>query len=95
MVNEYTYEESVVDDVNVPFDEYVIGTEIGKNGAQVKARQRVKFRGKKSRKQRWGENDDDVAYRGKDLDKDIVNPSQIRNQLHNNNPPNLLCSLLA
>ena len=78
LVSEYTYEESVLDNVNVPFDEYIIETEIGKKGATVKAKQNVQFRAKLSRKERWEINDEPVVYTASKLDRDIVNPSQIR-----------------
>ncbi len=78
VVSEYTYEESVIDGVNVPFDEYVIETKIGSGGARVEAKANVKFREKLSRKERWAINDEPKRYAPNNLDKDIVNKSQIR-----------------
>lgn len=78
LVSEYTYEESVIDNVNVPFDEYLIETEIGSRGATVKAKQNVMFREKLSRKERWDINDEPVIYTPNKLDKEVVNKSTIR-----------------
>ena len=36
VVSEYTYEESVIDGVNVPYDVYNIETEISKKGSVIK-----------------------------------------------------------
>ena len=79
VVSEYTYEESVVDGVNVPYDVYTIETEITKHGAEIKAKEFVDKREKLTRKKRWQQLDEEVVYSGKQLDKDVVNPSQIRN----------------
>jgi type I restriction enzyme R subunit len=77
VVSEYTFEESVTDGVNVPYDVFIIETEISKQGAAI-ARQSIQKREKLSRKKRWEQLDDDYAYSSKQLDKDVVNPSQIR-----------------
>lgn len=79
VVSEYTYEESVVDGVNVPYDVYTIETEITQAGAKIKAKEFVDKREKLSRKKRWEQLDSDVDYTPNQLDKDVVNPSQIRN----------------
>lgn len=79
VVSEYTYEQSVTDGVNVPFDTYIIETDISKNGAVVEAGWYVDRRDKLSRLKRWQREDDDTAYKKNDLDKAVVNPSQIRN----------------
>jgi type I restriction enzyme, R subunit len=79
VVSEYTYEESVVDGVNVPYDVYTIETEITQAGAKIKAKEFVDKREKLSRKKRWEQLDSDLDYTPNQLDKDVVNPSQIRN----------------
>lgn len=79
VVSEYTYEESVVDGVNVPYDVYTIETEISQKGATVEAGWFVDRRDKLTRKKRWQQEDDDTTYVRNDLDKKVVNPSQIRN----------------
>ncbi|MCX2681460.1 DEAD/DEAH box helicase family protein [Galbibacter sp. EGI 63066] len=79
VVSEYTYEESVTDGVNVPYDVYTIETEISKHGETVKAGWFVDRRDKLTRKKRWQQEDEDTQYQRNDLDKKVVNPSQIRN----------------
>ena len=78
VVSEYTYEQSVVDGVNVPYDVYSIETEISKNGALIKAGWHIDYRNKTTRKTRWQQVDEDVEYKKNDLDKSVVNTSQIR-----------------
>ena len=78
IVAEYTYEQSVADGVNVGYDVYEIETEITRKGAELKAREWVDHRDRQTRKKRWGETEEDTAYTGKELDRSVVNPSQIR-----------------
>lgn len=78
VVSEYTYEESVLDGVNVPYDVFTIETEITKAGSVIKAKEFVDRREKLSRKKRWEQLEEDLEYKPSQLDKDIVNPSQIR-----------------
>jgi type I restriction enzyme, R subunit len=79
VVSEYTYEESVLDGVNVPYDVYTIETEISQKGSVIKAGWWVDKRDKLTRKTRWQQEDEDTEYLKNDLDKKVVNPSQIRN----------------
>ncbi len=79
VVSEYPHEDAVADGVNVTYDTYVIETRITKSGAIIEAKEYVDKREKLSRKKRWEQVDEEVIYTGKQLDKDIVNPSQIRN----------------
>ncbi len=79
VVSEYTYEESIIDGVNVPYDIFVIETEISKNGSQIKAKELIEKREKLSRKKRWERLDEEQIYSASQLDKNVVNPSQIRN----------------
>lgn len=78
VVSEYTYEQSVVDGVNVPYDVYSIETEISKNGGLIKAGWHIDYRDKATRKTRWQQVDEDTEYKKNDLDRSVVNPSQIR-----------------
>lgn len=78
VVSEYSHEEAVADGVNVGYDIYTIETDITKHGAELKADQYVDFRSKLTRQKRWTQLDEDFVYSGKQLDKDIVNKSQIR-----------------
>jgi len=79
VVSEYTYEESVTDGVNVPYDVYTIETEITQQGETIKAGWYVDRRDKLTRKKRWQQEDEDTQYFRNDLDKKVVNVSQIRN----------------
>lgn len=79
VVSQYTYEQSVTDGVNVPYDVYSIETEISKNGDVIKAGWFVDRRDKLTRQKRWQQEDEDTEYTRNDLDKKVVNPSQIRN----------------
>lgn len=78
IVAEYTYEQSVADGVNVGYDVFEIETEITKKGAQLKAKEWVDHRDRQTRKKRWAETEDDTLYLGRELDRSVVNPSQIR-----------------
>jgi type I restriction enzyme R subunit len=79
VVSEYTYEESVIDGVNVPYDVYTIDTEISQKGETLKAKQLIGKRDKLTRRERWEQLDEDTSYAKNQLDKKVVNPSQIRN----------------
>ncbi|MEN6348258.1 MAG: type I restriction-modification enzyme R subunit C-terminal domain-containing protein [Syntrophomonas sp.] len=78
VVSEYTHEEAVADGVNVGYDVFLIETEISKKGAAIWQGEWVDKRERLSRKKRWEQLDEEIAYSSKNLDKDIVNPSQIR-----------------
>lgn len=78
VVSEYTYEESVADGVNVPYDVFTIETEITKAGSIIKAKEFVDKREKLSRRKRWEQLDEDLTYTPNKLDKEVVSPSQIR-----------------
>ena len=79
VVSEYPYEQSVIDGVNVGFDIYRIETAISASGAVIKKGEGyVEVREKLTRRQRWQQQDEDTPYTAKQLDKDVVNPSQIR-----------------
>ena len=79
VVSQYTYEESVIDGVNVPYDVYTINTRISQEGDKIEAGWFVDRRDKLTRKKRWQQEDEDTEYVRNDLDKKVVNPSQIRN----------------
>jgi type I restriction enzyme R subunit len=79
IVSEYTLKQSIADKVNVGYDVYTIETDITQHGAEIKAKQYVDLRNKTTRKKEWKELEDDVKYEPTQLDREIVNPSQIRN----------------
>jgi len=78
IVAEYSYEDSVADGVNVGYDVFEITTEITQKGAELKAREWVDHRDRQTRKKRWAETEEDNIYTGKELDRSVVNTSQIR-----------------
>jgi type I restriction enzyme, R subunit len=78
IVAEYTYEQSVADGVNVGYDVYEIETEITRKGGELKAREFIDHRDRLTRKKRWAQTEEDEPYTGRDLDRSVVNPSQIR-----------------
>ncbi|BCK85916.1 type III restriction endonuclease subunit R (plasmid) [Pusillibacter faecalis] len=77
IVSEYPREQAIIDGVNVGEDIFLIETEVGKQGGTI-LKQMVEYRNRLSREKRWAQLDEDVNYRPSQLDKDIVNPSQIR-----------------
>jgi type I restriction enzyme R subunit len=78
IVAEYSYEQSVADGVNVGYDVYEIVTEITQKGAELKAREWVDHRDRQTRKKRWEQTEEDTSYTAAQLDRSVVNPSQIR-----------------
>jgi len=79
VVSQYSHEESVIDGVNVPYDVYIIETEISEKGNVIKADWYVERRNKLTRQMRWQQEDEDTEYTKNDLDKKVVSISQIRN----------------
>jgi type I restriction enzyme, R subunit len=77
IVSEYPREQAIVDGVNVGEDIFLIETEIGKRGGQI-MKQVIEYRDRLSRQKRWQQMDEDVDYTPSQLDRNIVNPSQIR-----------------
>jgi type I restriction enzyme R subunit len=78
IVSEYNHEKAVADGVNVGNEIYIIETERTKMGATIKAHQSVEKRERLTRKKRWEMQDEDETYSAKQLDRNIVNPDQIR-----------------
>ena len=77
IVSEYSREQAIIDGVNVGEDIFLIETTVGKNGAYI-MKQLIESRNRMSREKRWKQLDEDVDYKPTQLDRDIVNPSQIR-----------------
>lgn len=78
VVSEYGHEQAVADGVNVGNEIYIIETERTQKGAVLKKDQQVQKRERLTRKKRWERQDEDETYSAKQLDRDIVNPDQIR-----------------
>lgn len=77
VVSEYTREQAIIDGVNVGEDIFLIETEVTRNGAHL-MRQLIEYRNRLSRAKRWAQMDEDIDYQPSQLDRDIVNLSQIR-----------------
>src|SRR6266487_3365812 len=78
LVMEYGHEHAVTDNVNVPYDVYKIDTEITAAGSRVEKGFYVDKRDRLTRKVRWEQLDEDLAYAPNELDRAVVAPDQIR-----------------
>ena len=78
LVMEYGHEHAVADQVNVNYDVYKIDTEITKGGSRVEKGFYVDKRDRLTRKVRWEQLDEDLAYQPNELDRAVVAPDQIR-----------------
>ena len=78
VVSEYNHEQAVADGVNVGNEIYVIETEKTQHGGQLNAHQQVEKRQRLTRRKRWEIQDEDLTYTGRELDRSVVNPDQIR-----------------
>lgn len=76
-VSEYSREQAIIDGVNVGEDIFLIETQVTRSGAQI-MKQMIEYRDRLTRAKRWKQMDDDVIYTTSSLDRDVVNPSQIR-----------------
>lgn len=77
VVSEYPREQAIIDGVNVGEDIFLIETDVTKNGAHI-MKQMIERLDRLSRLKRWEQLDEDINYVPSQLDRDIVNPSQIR-----------------
>ncbi len=78
IVSEYSHEQAIADGVNVGYDVYEIETNISRRGGNIWKGEYIDRRERLSRRKRWEQLDEDVQYSAKQLDDDVVNPSQIR-----------------
>ncbi|MBI5368603.1 MAG: DEAD/DEAH box helicase family protein [Planctomycetes bacterium] len=80
LVQDYTHEQAVADGVNVGYDVYRIETQITADGATLVAEphQLVPRRDRRTRARRLAELDDDLTYSASALDREVVNPQQMR-----------------
>ena len=77
VVSEYSREQAIIDGVNVGEDVFVIETQVTQAGATI-LKQQIEYRDRLTRAKRWRQMDEDVDYEPGRLDRDVVNPSQIR-----------------
>ena len=77
VVSEYRREQAIIDGVNVGEDIFLIETKVSQKGGHILKRV-IEYRDRLSREKRWEQMDEDLDYDKNKLDKDVVNPSQIR-----------------
>ncbi len=78
LVMEYGYAQAVADGVAVDHDIFRIRTRITEAGSTVEAGLWVGQREKRSRRVRWQEQEEDLAYTANQLDRSVVSEDQIR-----------------
>ena len=76
LVSEYSHEMAVADGVNVGYEVFIIDTKVTKHGATLWKGEYIEHRERLSRKKRMELQDE--QYSSQQLDKDVVNPNQIR-----------------
>jgi type I restriction enzyme R subunit len=81
LVSEYTYPQSVADNVNVDFDIYRIKTQISDQGSTIEAGTVVPKVDRRTRAQRYEALDEDLEYTSKSLDRAVTATDQIRTVL--------------
>lgn len=78
LVSEYSHEMAVADGVNVGYEVFIIDTKVTQQGATIWKGEYVEHRERLSRKKRMELQDEDENYSTQQLDKEVVNPNQIR-----------------
>jgi type I restriction enzyme, R subunit len=78
LVSEYSHEMAVADGVNVGYDVFIIDTKVTQQGATLWKGEYIEHRERLSLKKRMELQDEDEDYSSLQLDKDVVNPNQIR-----------------
>ena len=78
LVSEYSHEMAVADGVNVGYNVFIIDTKITQEGGTLWKGEYIECRERLSRRKRMELQDEDESYSNQQLDKDIVNPNQIR-----------------
>jgi type I restriction enzyme R subunit len=78
LVMEYPRQRAVIDGVNVDGEVYRIRTRISEEGSTIEKGWWVGHRDKRTRKEQWGQLDEDFTYEANDLDRRVMAPGQIR-----------------
>ena len=81
VIEKYTYDDSVVDGVNVPPRVYRIKTEITEHGGRIQPGTMLREVSKKTGKESFFLTNKRVDYSTSNLDRSVVNPDQIREVL--------------
>ncbi|GAA2782496.1 type I restriction-modification enzyme R subunit C-terminal domain-containing protein [Saccharopolyspora taberi] len=77
-VSRYSYEDSVIDGVNVPFEVYRIGTRIGEQGSTIGAGNVVQIRNTKTRRERLEDLDEDYVYTPNQEGRKVLSKDRLR-----------------
>lgn len=78
LVSEYSHEMAVADGVNVGYEVFIIDTKVTQQGGTLWKGEYIEHRERLSRRKRMELQDEDEEYSKQQLDKDVVNPNQIR-----------------
>ncbi len=80
LVQNYSHEKAVADGVNVGYEVYRIKTKVTESGATLEAEPErfIPLRDRRTQKRRLVELAEDLTYTANQLDRDVMNPSQIR-----------------
>jgi type I restriction enzyme R subunit len=78
LVSEYTYRESVVDEVNVDFDVYRIRTEHAERGATIDRGTVVPIMSRPTRHKRYEELEEDFTWTSPQLGRKVISTGQLR-----------------
>jgi type I restriction enzyme R subunit len=78
LVSEYSHEMAVADGVNVGYEVFIIDTKVTQQGATLWKGEYIEHRERLSRRKRMELQDEDEIYSKQQLDKEVVNPNQIR-----------------
>ena len=81
IVENYTYDDSVVDGVNVPHRVYRIKTKVTEHGGAIKSGTKVKETSRRTGVETTYKASERVDYDPQALDRSVVNPDQIREVL--------------
>lgn len=78
LVSQYTHRQAVADGVNVDFEIMRIGTQVGEHGGSIPAHTPVRIMDLHTRRERYEQLDTALDYRGEQIGRAVMNPSQIR-----------------
>jgi type I restriction enzyme R subunit len=78
LISEYTYRESVADDVNVDFDVFRIRTEHAEQGATIDRGTVVPIMSRPTRRKRYEELEEDLTWTASQLGRKIISTGQLR-----------------
>ena len=80
LVQDYSHEKAVADNVNVGYEVYRIRTKIGEDGSTIRGESGlyVPRRDRRTRAQRLAELDDDLIFTPNQLDRDVVSEDHMR-----------------